>query len=120
MSARARISAIDFWRGAVLVAILVDHIPGNGLEHFTPRNFGLSDSAEAFVFLSGLSVGSAYLGRAERDGLLSVTRSCARRALKLYGAYRHHGGGDPVVRRRRRPHRLRRFDGTTRPSFGVP
>jgi hypothetical protein len=30
--------------------ILIDHIPGNPLEHFTPRNFGLSDSAEAFVF----------------------------------------------------------------------
>ncbi|HLX99831.1 MAG TPA: OpgC domain-containing protein, partial [Roseiarcus sp.] len=49
-----RVRDIDFWRGAVLIAILIDHIPGNPLEHWTPRNFGLSDSAEAFVFLSGL------------------------------------------------------------------
>jgi hypothetical protein len=55
---------IDFWRRAVLIVILIDHIPGNPLEHFTPRNFGLSDSAEAFVFLSGLSAGLIYLPRA--------------------------------------------------------
>jgi hypothetical protein len=41
----------------ILVVILVDHIPGNLLDGVTPRNFGLSDSTEAFVFLSGLSVG---------------------------------------------------------------
>ena len=56
-----RVRDIDFWRGAVLIAILVDHIPGNPLENLTPRNFGLSDSAEAFVFLSGLSVGLIYM-----------------------------------------------------------
>ncbi len=61
-----RVHDIDFWRGAVLIVILVDHIPGNPLEHFTPRNFGLSDSAEAFVFLSGLSVGLIYLPRAHK------------------------------------------------------
>ena len=63
-----RIRDIDFWRGAVLVAILVDHIPGNLLENLTPSNFGLSDSAEAFVFLSGLSVGMIYLPRAQKRG----------------------------------------------------
>jgi hypothetical protein len=31
---------IDFWRGAVLIAVLVDHIPGNPLEHLTHRNLG--------------------------------------------------------------------------------
>ncbi len=61
-----RVRDIDFWRGAVLIVILVDHIPGNPLEHLTPRNFGLSDSAEAFVFLSGLSVGLIYLPRAHK------------------------------------------------------
>ena len=50
-----RVGTIDFWRGLVLVAILCDHIPGNLLEKATPRNFALSDSAEAFVFLSGSS-----------------------------------------------------------------
>jgi hypothetical protein len=82
-----RIGTIDFWRGAVLIAILVDHIPGNMLESLTPRNFGLSDSSEAFVFLSGLSVGVVYLPRAEKHGLPAVARGCFQRALKLYGVH---------------------------------
>jgi hypothetical protein len=82
-----RIRDIDFWRGAVLIAILIDHIPGNPLENWTPRNFGLSDSAEAFVFLSGLSVGLIYLPRASKYGLEPVAGGCLKRALKLYGVH---------------------------------
>jgi hypothetical protein len=82
-----RIRDIDFWRGAVLIAILIDHIPGNPLENWTPRNFGLSDSAEAFVFLSGLSVGLIYLPRASKYGLEPVAGGCFKRALKLYGVH---------------------------------
>ena len=82
-----RIRDIDFWRGAVLIAILIDHIPGNPLEHWTPRNFGLSDSAEAFVFLSGLSVGLIYVPRAYKYGIEPVAGGCLRRALKLYGVH---------------------------------
>ncbi|MGH6799593.1 MAG: OpgC family protein [Roseiarcus sp.] len=82
-----RIPDIDFWRGAVLIAILVDHIPGNPLEHFTPRNFGLSDSAEAFVFLSGLSVGLIYLPRARKYGLEPVAGSVVKRAFRLYSVH---------------------------------
>jgi hypothetical protein len=82
-----RIRDIDFWRGAVLIAILIDHIPGNPLENWTPRNFGLSDSAEAFVFLSGLSVGLIYLPRAHKYGIELVANGCLKRALKLYGVH---------------------------------
>ena len=82
-----RVRDIDFWRGAVLIAILIDHIPGNPLENWTPRNFGLSDSAEAFVFLSGLSVGLIYLPRASKYGLEPVAGGCLKRALKLYGVH---------------------------------
>ncbi len=82
-----RIRDIDFWRGAVLIAILIDHIPGNPLENWTPRNFGLSDSAEAFVFLSGLSVGLIYMPRAHKYGIEPVAGGCLRRALKLYGVH---------------------------------
>src|SRR3984893_13255673 len=82
-----RIRDIDFWRGAVLIAILIDHIPGNPLENWTPRNFGLSDSAEAFVFLSGLSVGLIYMPRAYKYGIEPVAGGCLKRALKLYGVH---------------------------------
>jgi len=35
-----RVEGIDFWRGAALAIILVNHIPGNVLGAITPRNFG--------------------------------------------------------------------------------
>ena len=82
-----RIDSIDFWRGVALAFILVNHIPGNVLSGFTPRNFGFSDAAEIFVFLSGVSVYLAYgrrfgLGR-DRD----VVRDILRRVVRLYGAH---------------------------------
>ena len=87
MANSSRVGGIDFWRGCVLIAILIDHVPGNLLELLTPRNFGFSDSAEAFVFLSGLSVGIVYLPRANRHGIVAVGNACLRRAVKLYGAH---------------------------------
>jgi hypothetical protein len=79
-----RVGAIDFWRGVVLVAILCDHIPGNLIEKATPRNFGFSDSAEAFVFLSGFSVGLAYYRRAVEADWRGVMQRCFGRALRIY------------------------------------
>jgi hypothetical protein len=87
MAQSSRIGALDFWRGLVLIAILIDHIPGDWLENATPRNYGFSDSAEAFVFLSGLSVGLIYVARARKTGPFDVVVSCLRRALKLYGVH---------------------------------
>jgi hypothetical protein len=87
MPVASRIAAVDFARGLVLVAMTIDHLPGNLLEHVTPRNFALSDSAEAFVFLSGLSVGLIYYRRTMAAGLAPVARSCLKRAVRLYGVH---------------------------------
>ena len=87
MPQASRIAGVDFARGLVLVAMTIDHVPGNLLEHITPRNFSLSDSAEAFVFLSGLSIGLVYYRRTLEAGLAPVARSCLRRAGRLYGVH---------------------------------
>lgn len=84
---RKRIDSIDFWRGAALATIFVNHIPGNVLGNFTPRNYGFSDAAEAFVFLSGVSVALAYGGLFESRTALAAVASLARRAARLYGAH---------------------------------
>src|ERR1700680_1548994 len=55
-----RVDAIDFWRGFALLTIFIDHVPENAFQHLTIRNFGFSDAAELFVFLSGASVALAY------------------------------------------------------------
>lgn len=81
-----RIDSIDFWRGVALVAILVNHIPGNILGAITPRNFGFSDSAEIFVFLSGVSVYLAYGGANLYRGSTAL-HAIAQRTGRLYGAH---------------------------------
>jgi hypothetical protein len=82
-----RLGSVDFWRGLVLCVIMVDHVPGDLLESVTPRNFGFSDSAEAFVFLSGLSVGLAYYRYVLRDDRLGAMRRCLARAVRIYGVH---------------------------------
>ena len=79
-----RLDAIDFWRGLVLCTIFINHIPGNLFEVVTQKNYGFSDSAEAFVFLSGLSLALAYGPRFARGDLAEPAMSLARRAVKLY------------------------------------
>lgn len=85
MSGSKRIDGIDFWRGIVLAMIFINHVPGNGFEIMTNRHIGFSDSAEAFVFLAGVSVvlayGGRFLGNQQRRGL----RALATRAVTLYG-----------------------------------
>lgn len=87
MAGRARIDGIDFWRGIVLCTIFIDHLPGNILEALTPRNYGFSDAAEAFVFLSGASLALAYGTHFEPGERVKTLRSLLRRCLKLYGVH---------------------------------
>jgi hypothetical protein len=81
---RKRIPEIDFWRGFALIVILVDHVPRNGLDRLTPQNFGFSDAAETFVFLSGVSVSLAYAPTLQKAGFGGLVKRCATRAAKLY------------------------------------
>jgi hypothetical protein len=81
-----RVEGVDFWRGAALAVILVNHIPGNVLGAITPRNFGFSDAAEGFVFLSGVSIALAY-GDKFRRSIVDATAALGRRALRLYGVH---------------------------------
>lgn len=54
---------LDMFRGLALVMIFINHVPGTIYENITNRNFGFSDAAEAFVFMSGLAAGLAYSNR---------------------------------------------------------
>ena len=87
MSGRARIDAIDFWRGFALLTIFADHMPYSVLAHVTHRNFGLSDAAEAFVFLSGMSAALAYGPRFLEGRIIAGLRAVGRRLLTLYGVH---------------------------------
>lgn len=56
----ARDPRLDVLRGAALVTIFVNHVPGNAYEALTTRNFGFSDAAEGFVLMAGVAAGLAY------------------------------------------------------------
>jgi len=78
---------IDFWRGLALVTIFVNHVPGNIFEHLTHRNFGVSDSAELFVFLAGFSAAVAYFAKFLSGDRLVTTGHVLRRTWTLYLAH---------------------------------
>ncbi len=79
-----RIDGIDFWRGFALLTIFIDHVPENVFQHITQKNFGFSDAAELFVFLSGVSVALAYGTRFFDGQTGAAVRAVLRRALTLY------------------------------------
>ncbi len=84
---RERDTRLDVFRAFALLTIFVNHVPGQYLEHLTSKNFGFSDSAEAFVLISGMSVGLAYGSRFRTGERLAVTLRILRRALTLYVAH---------------------------------
>src|SRR5438094_3360480 len=79
-----RIDGIDFWRGLALLTIFIDHVPENVFQHVTQKNFGFSDAAELFVFLSGVSVALAYGTRFFDGETVGAVRALLRRAFTLY------------------------------------
>jgi len=84
MALLERNTTVDFWRGLVLVIIFVNHIPGNLIEHVTPRNFGFSDSTEAFIFISGLAVALVYSPKIPEGSVFDVVKRCVLRSFQLY------------------------------------
>lgn len=78
---------LDFLRGIGQWMVFLDHIPYDFLNWFTLRNFGFSDAAEFFVFISGYSIGFAY-GPAIKGGqLFAATKRLWTRASQLYVAH---------------------------------
>lgn len=75
---------LDMFRGLALVMIFINHVPGTVYETLTNRNFGFSDAAEAFVFMSGLAAGLAYSNRFRTGNLWAATTKVWARARQLY------------------------------------
>ncbi|MZQ91208.1 OpgC domain-containing protein [Frigidibacter albus] len=77
--ASVRDARLDVLRGLALVMIFINHVPNTAWEGWTSRNFGFSDAAEGFVFMSGLAAGLAYSGGFRRASLWpAITRVWGR------------------------------------------
>ena len=76
---------LDLLRGFAVFAMVVDHIGGaSWLYALTGGNRFFVSAAEAFVFISGVTVGIVYGDRMRRDGLRAATARLLARAWTLY------------------------------------
>ena len=78
---------IDACRGIALWCIFLDHVPNNIGSWLTLRNYGFSDAAEVFMFVSGVTCALAY-GKAWRcEGWTGVISRTLRRSWDIYVAF---------------------------------
>ena len=82
-----RDTRIDVFRALALLTIFINHIPGTIYEWFTHKHFGFSDSAEAFVLISGIAVGLAYGSKFIGENRLAISLKLLRRSVTLYSAH---------------------------------
>lgn len=82
-----RLVELDFFRGLVLLVILVDHIGGSMVSRMTLHTFALNDAAEVFVFLGGFATATAYVSMAARRSESAARARFFRRAFEIYRAF---------------------------------
>src|ERR1700736_6431470 len=78
---------LDLFRGMGLWMIFLDHIPHDVVAWLTLRNYGFSDAAEFFVFISGYLVGWIYGPIVAGGWFLAATKRLWRRAGEMYVAH---------------------------------
>jgi hypothetical protein len=78
---------LDLFRGLANWAIFLDHIPNNAVAWVTTRNYGFSDAADVFVFISGYTAAFVYARRMAAQGYLAGTALLIRRVWQLYVAH---------------------------------
>jgi hypothetical protein len=83
----SRLIELDFFRGLVLLIIVVDHIGGSILARITLHAYALCDAAEVFVFLGGFATATAYATLAERRTEAIARNRFLRRSLEIYRAF---------------------------------
>lgn len=78
---------LDLFRGLANWAIFLDHVPNNVVAWITVRNYGFSDAAELFVFVSGFTVAFVYTKIMQKTGFLTTAVGIWGRVWKIYVAY---------------------------------
>src|SRR6476659_1031625 len=78
---------LDLYRGAGLWMIYLDHSPHDVVAWLTLRNYGFSDAAEFFVFISGYLAGYIYGPIVRAGQFLAATKRLLKRAAEMYVAH---------------------------------
>src|SRR5450755_458261 len=78
---------LDLFRGIGLWMIFLDHIPDDFVAWLTLRNYGFSDAAEFFVFISGYLAGFIYAPFVAGGNFLAAAKRLWQRAVQMYVAH---------------------------------
>jgi hypothetical protein len=78
---------LDLFRGIALWLIFLDHIPFNVVNWVTIRNYGFSDAAEIFVFISGYTAAFVYARAMREKGPIGASARILKRAWQVYVAH---------------------------------
>jgi hypothetical protein len=78
---------LDFFRGLANWAIFLDHIPNNAVNWITTRNWGFSDAADMFVFISGYTAAFVYAKIMLERGTIEASTRILKRAWQIYVAH---------------------------------
>ena len=78
---------IDACRGIALWCIFLNHVPNNIGSWLTLRNYGFSDAAEVFMFLSGLTCALSYGKARQSAGWTGVIGRTLWRSWDIYVAF---------------------------------
>src|SRR5260370_8413662 len=78
---------LDLFRGLANWAIFLDHIPHQVLSWVTTRNYGFSDAADLFVFISGYTAAFVFGRIMIERGYLAAALGLVRRTSKIYAAH---------------------------------
>jgi hypothetical protein len=78
---------LDFFRGIANWTIFLDHIPNDALNWITTRNYGFSDAADLFIFISGYTVAFVYGRTMISRGFVIAGTRIVRRAWQIYVAH---------------------------------
>src|SRR5262245_60178914 len=70
---------LDLFRGLANWAIFLDHTPHEMLSWMTIRNYGLSDAADLFVFISGQMVALVFLRILHEKGYAAAVGRVVKR-----------------------------------------
>jgi hypothetical protein len=81
----ARDTRLDIVRGWLQLSIFASHASGSWIGAWLIHGtWGLSDSSEQFVFLSGFTLGSVFSRKAARDGFAAAAADLLWRTWRLY------------------------------------
>lgn len=83
---RQRDLRLDLFRGLANWLIFLGHVPDSLLAWFTTRNYGFSDGADLFVFISGYTAALVYSRMMIERGFVVGATRLWKRAWQLYVA----------------------------------